>query len=443
MINYSKLKYLLNTISALVLIALFIIISVNLSLEKSVWRDEAFSQLLSQQSLVSIITSTASDFNPPLFYLVLHYFQKLLGLEATAQRLLPLVFSVLTIVTVYRTSSYLFTKNNSILLQFLTLLFLITNGSLLYYSYELRPYSMLMWLAYLVFYFSVRFTQNPTKKYAIYLVLSSVALLYTQTLSSLWFGLVSMGFGISLLIEKKWILFRSYLGLIMISIVVYIPWIYVIMSQVQNYSSSFWLQFIPEEKLQNLSALFAYNEGPLHLPKELYERVYLALYRLALLVLFISIIKNKMSRFLAILVTACLIVLWYVSYYAPLFYGRYFVFLSPLVSCLSAFSVYRLINHQTKKTIQKIATFAILGWILGVYGYATVNLWKDYYLGVSRVDYQKVRDQAADSFYATSELDIMSCMVYQPNCYYVGSRILSQVILVFYSFRKSQSWNHG
>ncbi len=422
MINYSKLKSPLYTIFGLFFIVCFIFISVYYSFEKPIWRDEAFSYLLSQQPLVSIIKSTALDYNPPLFYIVLHYFQKLIGPSAVCQRMLPLLFSILTIVVVYLSSSILYSKNKPKLLQILTLTFLVTNGSLLYYSYELRPYSMMMLLGYLVFFLSIQFKRNSTKKYAISLVLCSVALLYTQTLGVVWLGLVAFGVSFVLVIEKKWLILGKYITVMVISLTGYIPWIYVVLSQVQNFSSSFWLEFIPEEKLQNLSALFAYNEGPLHLPIELYERIYLALYRLAIVVFVISFLKNNISRLLAILIATFLSVLWYVSYRTPLFYGRYFVFLSPLVSSLCAYAVYSLVTYMHKNSVYKAGALTVLGWILGVYGFATLNLWKDYKLGVARVDYHKIKNERVDTVYVTSDLDIMPCMVYQSSCYYVGSK---------------------
>ena len=39
---------------------------------QSFWRDEAFSVLLAMKSVPNLLYNTAQDYNPPLYYLLLH-----------------------------------------------------------------------------------------------------------------------------------------------------------------------------------------------------------------------------------------------------------------------------------------------------------------------------------------------------------------------------------
>ncbi|PIZ64741.1 hypothetical protein COY14_04075 [Candidatus Roizmanbacteria bacterium CG_4_10_14_0_2_um_filter_36_9] len=68
---------------------------------QNLWRDEAFSVVMSGQSVGNIIQSTAADFNPPLYYLILHYWMLIFGSSEIAIRSLSLLFYTLTIFVIF------------------------------------------------------------------------------------------------------------------------------------------------------------------------------------------------------------------------------------------------------------------------------------------------------------------------------------------------------
>lgn len=417
MANYSKYKTIAGKLILIISLVVYTAFSLNLSVTKPVWRDEAFSILISKQSIFEIIQSTSSDFNPPLFYVILHLWQYI-NSDVISLRILPLIFSILTILTIYLTIPNLF-QIKKISFKLILLLLLISNGSIFYYSYELRPYSMLMLFAYLASYYGYRYLNEQNPQIKIMLMISSIILIYTQTMGIVWFVLNILILSLYLIFQKKWRILKKFIFIWLVVSIFYLPWTYIILSQFQKFGDSFWLEFKPEEKLQNLSALFAFNEGPLHFSETIYKQVYLYLYRILGAILIFNLFKRGFTRFISLLIIINLVGLYYISYNKPLFYGRYFVYLAPLASILLSLSVYWLISRNMRSILLKSMQYVILIIFFGAYGYSNYYLWQDYKFGVARVNYFPVKKAVVDSFYVTSDLDIMPCMIYQNDCMYV------------------------
>src|SRR3989338_7209134 len=113
---------------------------------QSIWRDEAFSYLLAKQNIFQILSLTAKDFNPPLYYLLLHVWVGMFLLDIFQ-------FSIKEV--------------------FISLLLFVLNPLLHYYAFEARMYSLLAFLVTLSFYFLAK---KSYRKYALTVILS----LYTH-----------------------------------------------------------------------------------------------------------------------------------------------------------------------------------------------------------------------------------------------------------------------
>ena len=100
---------------------------------QSLWRDEAFSYLLAKKNIIEIIFLTAKDYNPPLYYLILHFWIKIFGHSEIALRSLSLIFYWATIYIVF---------------LFLTEIFKIKNK---YYFVATFNYSVVSFTSYLFF----------------------------------------------------------------------------------------------------------------------------------------------------------------------------------------------------------------------------------------------------------------------------------------------------
>ena len=111
-----------------------------LFLVQDLWRDEAFSFVLAMRSIPYILHLTAGDFNPPLYYALLHYWMILFGSSEIAMRSLSLVFFLGTLYVFYDICLYVLKITHRRTIVYF-LLFLC-NPFLLTYAFEARMYMM-------------------------------------------------------------------------------------------------------------------------------------------------------------------------------------------------------------------------------------------------------------------------------------------------------------
>ncbi len=145
-------------------IIIILILSLGLRLigiNQSLWLDEAISANVAQMPILEIIKNfSISDFHPPLYYLFLNFWVKIFGSNVVILRLSSVLFSLITIYFVYLIGKKIKDKKTGIWAALL----LAVNPLFVYYSQELRMYSMAtMWLL-IGFYFWIKI---KNKKYNI------------------------------------------------------------------------------------------------------------------------------------------------------------------------------------------------------------------------------------------------------------------------------------
>src|SRR5688572_28435014 len=106
---------------------------------QSFWLDEAASLVITRQPLAQLIASMAGDFHPPVFYVLLHYWLKLGFTHEWFLRLPVVFFGVLTIYFTYLLLKELKLKEK---IALAASLLLAINPFHIYYSQELRMYSL-------------------------------------------------------------------------------------------------------------------------------------------------------------------------------------------------------------------------------------------------------------------------------------------------------------
>ena len=117
-----------------------------ISLNQSFWLDETIQAYWSKQDLSKL--PILSDFHPPVFYYLTHFYQ-LIGINSEwFLRLLPVFFGLLTIYFLYKFAVKLFDKKVAL---FSALLLSISSYHI-YYSQEYRMYSLLALLVILSWY---------------------------------------------------------------------------------------------------------------------------------------------------------------------------------------------------------------------------------------------------------------------------------------------------
>lgn len=190
---------------------------------QSLWRDEAFSVWIAQGSWAEVIQRTSSDFNPPLYYLLLNIWIQLFGKGEIALRGLSVLFFLLFLIAVYRFALLLF-KSERIVIT--TTLLAALNPMLLYHAFELRMYSLLVLLSTLSMFFLW------TKKWRWH-VLVTVLGLYTQPY--MLFVLAAQNFYLLLTKQLKRVVIQS--GAVFL---LFLPWIPTLLTQLRN-SGHMWM----------------------------------------------------------------------------------------------------------------------------------------------------------------------------------------------------------
>ena len=290
-------------------------------LTQSLWRDEAFSVLLGIKNFGEIISITAKDFSPPLYYFLLHLWMKIFGSSEIAVRSLSVLFLILTAASTYILAKKIFSKKVGLLASALVLL----NPFLFYYSFEARFYTLLCFLATLSFYFLI------TERWPLF-VLFSLLGLYTHNF--MIFSLAGAVLAYVLLkgFEKKQLLVLS-LGTVAVG---FSPWIAVLFSQTKSVASGFWIQRPGIEDI--LRAVVQFMLGPLGNCSP-----YLIFAALALLLFALSQAGRlkRTPKALLVWASAPFFLSILVSYLVPIFLPRYLIFMIPPLMMVLAFILLR------------------------------------------------------------------------------------------------------
>lgn len=120
-----------------------------ISLNQSLWLDEATTALVSKMNLQDIFTKfLPGDFHPPFYYLFMKFWVLLFGVSETSLRIPSVIFGLGIIFFVYLIAKKMFDIKTANIAALLT----ATSGLLIYYSQEARMYSLTALLAAAAFY---------------------------------------------------------------------------------------------------------------------------------------------------------------------------------------------------------------------------------------------------------------------------------------------------
>ena len=131
------------------LILLFGFVVRLISLNQSLWLDEATTALVAKMSLGDLFTKfLPGDFHPPLYYLILNFWTKIFGYSEISLRMPSVIFGVGTVYLAFLISKKLFSEKVGLISAVL----LATSGLSIYYSQEARMYALAAFLVCLLLY---------------------------------------------------------------------------------------------------------------------------------------------------------------------------------------------------------------------------------------------------------------------------------------------------
>ncbi|MFS8159555.1 MAG: glycosyltransferase family 39 protein [Candidatus Roizmanbacteria bacterium] len=183
---------------------------------QSFWLDETAQATISRSNILDI--NFAADFQPPLSYILSHFWQGIGFNQEWFLRLPSIIFGVLTIYFTYLIVKKLADEKTA----FLVSIFLVVNPYHIYFSQEYRMYSMFAFLATLSWYLLL-------KKQWVWYGLSIVLMLYTHYFSFL----VLSGQAVYMVWQgredlKKWLITSFCAGL------TFVPWLMVLKNQLKT-----------------------------------------------------------------------------------------------------------------------------------------------------------------------------------------------------------------
>ena len=306
-----------------------------LYLVQSLWRDEAFSVLLAENNPLEIIRLTSQDFNPPFYYLLLHFWMKVFGQSEISVRMLSFLFHILLTYIAYLFVKK-FLKSKFFIFSFSFLVFF--NPMLLYYSFEARMYSLLALLATLSMY---HFYQKNWPWYIIFTTLG----LYTQPFMIF-----------VLLIQLVYLVLTSDLKgkivkFLITPLIFYSPWILIIFNQFKQSAQS-WIH--PADLRLVISSLGNLFLGFSGNPPFLWNFAKI----LSLIILFFSLRAIHFARkknppallfFFWMFLPLSLTLL--ISFFKPIYVNRYLIFVTVAEIFLIVLGIEKFKNEKFKKII--------------------------------------------------------------------------------------------
>ena len=292
-------------------------------LTRGFWGDEAWTALISKLPMGEIIRVTGQDFHPPFYYLLVHGFMGIFG-ESEWIRLISVMFFLLTPLAVYRLVKGLVSRNLAVLAGILVGL----SPILFTYAFEARAYALLAWLSVMA---AVMFWE---KKWLGYFVVGAVGV-YTHYY--MWFILASQGIYWLVFDRKQFLKMVGVFGGILL---VQLPWLPTLLSQVTSVASDYWIA--PIDKRTHWEWFVRVTGGDFETPQR-GVGVWLILVLMVTSLIVVKIREKKYPqgyKFLWMWLVVPVVLPSLISLYRPAFFYRYLIFSSIPILVIGLWGLY-------------------------------------------------------------------------------------------------------
>jgi len=151
------LKFIKDNYLIILIFALGLVLRIYDLSAESLWYDESFSATISKKGVMELIKSVLSngeESNPPLYYILLHFWVLVFGDSEFSLRFPSVVFGSVSIIAIYALGKLLFNKRVGIIAA----LVITVSVFHIQYSQEARAYSMMALLSIISFYSLIKLT---------------------------------------------------------------------------------------------------------------------------------------------------------------------------------------------------------------------------------------------------------------------------------------------
>ncbi|MFA5363385.1 MAG: glycosyltransferase family 39 protein [Candidatus Omnitrophota bacterium] len=355
-------------------------------LNGGLWYDEAQWGILAQRSVPEIFVSSGIIAKPPLFGIFLHWWSRM-GAGEFFLRLLPFFFGFLSLIFIFKLGKFLFDAQTGLISSAI----LSCSPLHVYYSQELTPYTLTVFLSILMVYYLLKASRSNRTMDWVFFLLISIASIFTNYFLFLMIFTCMGIFFIFGIPSRKWVLVHACMA------VCFLLFYFVFNNQADAFGSARFLEhltWMPRGDVFYIGQLMSvitsgYNAGPVA------AAALLALYGL-LWGRAVTGSKGREKRavfillFWAVFPAACL---YTISGFFSVFLYRNLIFVLPACIILAGYGL-RIFSYKVRVAIMA-AVFVAAGFSLQAY-YSNVFPYpeKFYRPGVHR----KKDNRSASSF---------------------------------------------
>jgi len=176
--NHHSLKYIEDNYLLLLIILLGVVLRIYDLSGESIWLDEAVTSQVSELSIRELIQwmIAKNDNNPPLYYMLMHFWVSLFGHSEFSLRLPSVIVGTGSIILIYAVGKLIFNRTTALIAS----LILAVSVFHIEYSQEARVYSLLAFLTLCSFYLFLKTLSGSKTLYIIGYVITSVLLMYSH-----------------------------------------------------------------------------------------------------------------------------------------------------------------------------------------------------------------------------------------------------------------------
>lgn len=287
--------------------------------------DEPFTLFFAQGSPAEIIQNLIPYNNPPLYELLLHYWIGIFGIDPFEARMFSCLISCIAAVALFFIAKNLGNDRVGI---FAVIVFTFSTYQISF-AHETRVYSLFFLLSLCSMYYFIRLLESSERKNKLGYVIFSILLLYTHFFS-LWIFFVQF----IILILKRKLLSKDFIFPALAIILFYLPYIFILFERfAESTEKGTWME------APTVSALY---ENIRHFSNQPITAVFVLILFVSGIGLFIrKKLTDKNIPVLLIWFFIPYLSMFLVSYYIPMFLGRYLIFITPaFILLIAVFSDY-------------------------------------------------------------------------------------------------------
>jgi mannosyltransferase len=220
---------------------------------ESIWVDEGRSMALAKMPVSRIIQENANDNHPPLYYIFLHYWIKLLGTDELSGRLPALILGILSIPLIYLVGRRLFNYETGL---YAAAIFCVSVFQI-QYAQEIKTYAAAVFFTLISFYSYLNLRLSLKFKNILLYIVSTAILLYTHFLAIPVVIAQNFIFITDYLKTRNHLFLRAWIVMQAILLLLFAPWLPILFQRTADLPDTFWLPAVGLSEIPKTLLIYA------------------------------------------------------------------------------------------------------------------------------------------------------------------------------------------